>query len=57
MFERLMELHKAGKITHAKIDLAVSLGWITEAQGETIKTSGDVVATPVVQNESETTAS
>ena len=37
MFERLLELHKAGKLTHAKIDAAVSRGWITEDEGEIIK--------------------
>ena len=37
MFERLLELHKAGKLTHAKIDAAVSRGWITEDEGEFIK--------------------
>lgn len=37
MYNTLLRMWKKGKITEAKIDRAVELGWITEDQAETIK--------------------
>lgn len=32
MFERLKFLYQTGKISSEKLDIAISFGWITEAQ-------------------------
>ena len=37
MYNTLLRMWKKGKITEAKLDRAVELGWITEEQAETIK--------------------
>lgn len=37
MYNTLLRMWKKGQITEEKIDKAVELGWITEAQGEYIK--------------------
>lgn len=37
MYQSLERLKKAGKLTDAKIARAVTLGWITEEEAETLK--------------------
>ena len=37
MYNTLLRMWKNGKITEAKIDKAVTLGWITEEQAAYIK--------------------
>ena len=39
MYNTLLRMWKKGKITEAKLDRAVELGWITEEQAETIKST------------------
>ncbi len=37
MYQSLLRLKKAGKLTDAKIEKALKLGWITEEEAETLK--------------------
>ena len=37
MYQSLMRLKKAGKLTEAKINKAVKLGWITDAEAEELR--------------------
>lgn len=37
MYNTLLRMWKKGRITEAKIDRAVELGWITEDQAKAIK--------------------
>lgn len=37
MYQSLLRLKKAGKLTEAKINKALKLGWITEEQAEQLK--------------------
>ena len=37
MYQSLLRLRKAGKLTEAKINKALKLGWITEEQAEQLK--------------------
>lgn len=40
MFDTLMRLYKEGKLSDAGLENAVTKGWITQEQAETIKNEG-----------------
>lgn len=39
MYERLLHLYSSGSLSEAGLDTAVSRGWITEEQAQTIRDS------------------